>query len=266
MNIKKPFLIKVVVLLLVFGSLFSCLVGCISLNYDWINKLSTECMQANFGVYTTYKNFDFFGNPTNSKTVFGSGVLFLAEVVDEGDPEYYYLLTNNHTIANNDEFEQAFYEVKDCKGNTYPAVLVNGLAEYDLAVLKFKADYEIVYTPLVLASKNVMNNVRVAALGQPHGQANMMTIGKVVGYNEIMSGEEVTVLSNVLFDVIYHDAPIDTGSSGGALLNENCQVVGINFAMTVSKTDDDVAYGCAIPVEKVREFLQKSEIVGFKQN
>lgn len=266
MNIKKSFLIKAIVMLLVFGSLFSGLVGCISINYDWVNKLSTECMQANFGVYTTYKNFDFFGNPTSSKMVFGSGVLFLAQVVDGGEPEYYYLLTNNHTVAKNDEFEQIAYEVKDYKGNTYPAVLIDGLAEYDLAVLKFEANDEISYTPLPLASKNVMNNVRVAALGQPHGQANMVTIGRVVGYNEIMSGEDVTALSNVLFDVIYHDAPIDTGSSGGALLNENCQVVGINFAMTVSKTDDDVAYGCAIPIEKVREFLEKIELIGFKRN
>lgn len=266
MNIKKSFFIKTVVLLLIFVSLFSFLVGCISLDYDWVNKLSTECMQANFGVYTTYKNFDFFGNLTNSKMVFGSGVLFLSEVVDEGEPEYYYLLTNNHTIAKNDEFEQATYEVKDYKGNIYPAVLVNGLADYDLAVLKFKADDEIVYNPLVLASKNVMNNVRIATLGQPHGQANMMTIGKVIAYNKIMSGEDVKALSNVLFDVIYHDAPIDTGSSGGALLNENCQVVGINFAMTVNKTDEEVTYGCAIPIEKVREFLRKIELIGFKQN
>ena len=57
-------------------------------------------------------------------------------------------------------------------------------------------------------------------------------------------------MSNVTFEVVYHNAFINNGSSGGPLLDANLRVVGVNYAGNSS------GIGYAIPAVKVNEFLR----------
>ena len=53
-----------------------------------------------------------------------------------------------------------------------------------------------------------------------------------------------------------HTAPLDHGSSGGALINYELKLVGINYAMGNSE-GADMEFGLAIPLDKVIAFLEK---------
>jgi S1-C subfamily serine protease len=66
---------------------------------------------------------------------------------------------------------------------------------------------------------------------------------------------EPTSGSNITFPVIYHDSPIDHGSSGGMLLNSDLELCGVIFAVAYEKESGDFVSGLSIPIEKVKEFL-----------
>ena len=216
-------------------------------------------MQANFGVVTRYVNNDIFGQLINGKQAMGSAVVFKRIQVNPTTTKYF-LLTNNHTVAPQDGYEEITYEITDYKGNTYRPTLLCALKEYDLAVLTFFADNEdSVYIPLEIAPQNVAIRAQVASIGRPMGQINALTLGRAVEYSTVKPDENTVDLSNVLFEVLYHDAPINTGSSGGAVLDETNRIVGINFAMTYGE-ETGVVYGCAVPAEKIREFLSAHDL------
>ena len=92
----------------------------------------------------------------------------------------------------------------------------------------------------------------MVALGTPKGQKNSIAFGEIKGKANITLSDTDKKLSNVTFDVLKHSAFIDNGSSGGALLNASCRLVGVNYA---SSNDGTAHY--SIPIEKVREFLDK---------
>lgn len=94
----------------------------------------------------------------------------------------------------------------------------------------------------------------VAAIGQPGGQRNALTYGHA---------EECRVLgasagsddSQVMFPVLYHTAPIASGSSGGAVVNFAGELVAVNFAGAYSE-EGEYRAGLAIPIERVLEYLR----------
>ncbi len=229
--------------------LLSVLSGCALSGDDteWVNALTESAMQANFRITTTAINVT--NNPIlgeiRSSTLFGaSGVLFC---VRENE---FFLLTNNHNISKTG-YDEVEYFVTDYKGNEYDKVsVVYSDAAYDLAVISFTTGRDG-FAPLTLASENPRIGTRVAAIGWPNERINALTLGRVLLYDVVSVDEDE---SQVEFDVIYHDAPVYPGSSGSMLLNENLEIVGINFAEGV---DDDggFSHGCAVPVVKVREFL-----------
>ena len=149
------------------------------------------------------------------------------------------------------------YTVTDIYNNEYDATLVAYDATYDLAVLTFEIEEseKVEFTPLNFASSNLVVGDDVISLGQPGGQKNSITLGEVVGF----ATPSITVnpnkaMSNVTFEVYRHNAPIKGGSSGGAILDYNYNIVGINYA---SSTDADGEYlsSFAVPLLKVKEFL-----------
>jgi len=234
------------------------------INYTLINKVTADCMQANFAVYSIHENVDIFGRVTASKQTLGSAVLFKKIIIQRSNEQIteteYYLLTNNHAVDVAGQYDLVSFKVKDYRGNVFNAKLVCNMAEYDLAVVKFVInDNEYEYNPLYLAQTNPTENVLIIAIGHPQGQANALTVGRVRGYGNPNSSEKTQEVSNVSFEIIYHDAPIDKGSSGGALISEMGEIVGINFAMTATSTDND-SLSCAIPPEKIIEFLTANDI------
>ena len=226
---------------------------------ELINGITETVMQANVTVFTYMKKVigNFISETSRAQ---GSGVIYKKRTTGySGNAKYkYWVLTNNHVIYQDTTKYNLFeYTVTDIYNNEYDATLVAYDATYDLAVLTFEIEEseKVEFTPLNFASSNLSVGDDVISLGQPGGQKNSITLGEVVGF----ATPSITVnpnkaMSNVTFEVYRHNAPIKGGSSGGAILDYNYNIVGINYA---SSTDADGEYlsSFAVPLLKVKEFL-----------
>jgi S1-C subfamily serine protease len=212
-----------------------------------INYIQQETIKANVKIEAESYNTGFMGMKTDSFTSLGSGVIFM----EYGG--YYYVLTNNHVAARQEGFSYISYSISDYKGVKYEAQIYNNALDpnYDLAVLIFAKDKDLYV--LELATENPEVGEEVISLGQPGGQLNAVTFGEVVRY-AIVYFQTPIPDSTVEFLTITHNAPIKGGSSGGALINTNLNLVGVNFASSVDETINE---GSAIPIEKVFEFLNQ---------
>ncbi len=196
--------------------------------------------------------YDTLYSRTPSDSFSGSGVIF-----DSGDGHTYYCLTNNHVVIH--DFPKILYTVTDFLGNEYSQTdLVGADPEYDLAMLSFHDIFLEGLTVAPLGEKNPEVGSRIYSLGQPKGQSNAITVGRVSTYKSVtLNGNEST--SNVTFPTITHSSWIASGSSGGPVFDSNLHIVGINYADGV---DDDGEFLCgfAVPIEKVLEFIEKTLI------
>lgn len=217
-----------------------------------VNLISTEAIKANVSVTTKYITKG-FGFEVTTGVSNGSGV-----IVDYKDGEYY-LLTNNHVVYSKemsaDSTGRKFY-VTDYSGNEYQATLIEGsaLANYDLALLKFSSGEQ--YTVLDVASKNAERGELVVSLGQPQGQPNTITMGEVLNYGRVTITDSDVTECNVSFDTLHHDAYINNGSSGGALVDSSLQLIGVNYAGTAHEQGKP-SNSYAIPAEKILEYFDE---------
>ena len=225
------------------------------INGVYTNKI----IEANFTVFLESTHTIGFGTVTAQSVSQGSGVVFKKNKPFNSDKTEYFLLTNNHVIYQNTErFNKFSYSVRDCYGeNIDDATLVAFDPNYDLAVIKFKS--ENVYPALEFETQNPSNLSTVIAMGQPLGIINSVTIGKVKTYTTLVlpidNGVVNKKISNVEFEVIKHTAPINTGSSGGVLLDGDYKIVGINYAVELVEGKGAFIAAYTVPVVSVIEFL-----------
>lgn len=231
--------------------------ACEELDYAQIvNIVSTESIKANVSVTAVYQN-KYYNIYTDVGMSNGSGVIF------KYSNNEYYLLTNNHVVYNKELSAKSnttrFY-VTDYLGTQIQATLVenSALAEYDLAILKFSSTES--YTILQLGNENPELGELVIALGQPEGQSNTITLGRVKDYGRVTITDADTTECNVSFDSLKHDAYINNGSSGGALLDASFRIIGVNFAGATDQDGKSLG-SFAIPVEKIYEYFDK---IGFQ--
>ena len=166
-------------------------------------------------------------------------------------------MTNCHVAKKNSSYDNQKFTIEDYQGKTYEGYLYKNpnksvsaiAASYDLACLYFKPSSTNVKN-LSIVSNNPVSNDDVISLGAPKSQSNSITYGNIYDYRKVTLSETSKALSNVTFEVIYHNAFINNGSSGGPLLDANLSVVGVNYAGNSS------GIGYAIPAEKVKEFLK----------
>ena len=171
---------------------------------------------------------------------------------------YCYVLTNYHVIDNDKNYTNHIISVEDPWGNVYEAQIYKNPSkstyaeseEYDLALICFEyaPDQKSDLQEITMADDPDVDEY-IVSLGTPAGLQNTISYGTVIAYQKI-NAEEGSSLSKIPFDIILHNAQIDHGSSGGALVNTYGQLVGINFAGYGSGP-----YGCSIPVSKVIEFM-----------
>jgi len=215
---------------------------------ELFNQVSLDSIKGNVTVYTT--SFDgFLMFSTNEQRYFGSGVVFY-----END-EYYYILTNEHVAAPLGNRKNVRYSVYDYLGNEYRAFLYeNSLSEDDdLAVLYFPKGIDRLKV-MTFNQAELLAEDQVIAIGQPLGQENTITFGKIIDFGPT----SVTNRSNQLvvrdFFAIKHDARVNSGSSGGMLLDYNLNVIGINFASSQNETT--FVYALAIPISVVLAYFE----------
>ena len=171
--------------------------------------------------------------PQRRQAALGSGVI----VRTDG-----YILTNHHVI---DGAEEITIELSDRR--RVAAKLVGSDAPSDLAVLKIEA--KDLPTLTLGDSDSVDVGDIVLALGNPLG------VGQTVTMGIISAKGRATGLGDGSFeDFLQTDAPINSGNSGGALVNTQGQLVGIN-SQILSPSGGNIGIGFAIPASMARNVM-----------
>ena len=183
---------------------------------------------------------------------YGSGTYFRA--LDEGEGGY--ILTNNHVV---DEGET--YEIQWLDGTIMDATLVGADDGTDIAVLQFNAPAPEGATPVPLGDSDALQIGELAiVIGNP-GSGEEVLFGTVTA--GIISGLEREGVSaqgsfNRPVSTIQVDAAINTGNSGGALLNAQGELVGIpTLKMTASYTTIYEGLGFCIPINTAKDIIEQ---------
>jgi serine protease Do len=165
----------------------------------------------------------------------GSGVIVRADG---------YILTNNHVV---DGADQVKVELSD--GRSVSAKVVGTDAPSDLAVLKI--DGSNLQTLQLADSNKVRVGDVVLAVGNPLGIGQTVTMGIVSAKGRAtMAGSG----DGSYQDFIQTDAPINQGNSGGALVNTQGELIGIN-SQILSPSGGNIGIGFAIPANMARNVM-----------
>lgn len=149
------------------------------------------------------------------------------------------IVTNAHVLDNPNNIVLTTYA-----GETHAAYLVGYDQDKDIAVLGVK---DAKFTPLKIADyKSLNTGDDVYAIGAPKSMAYTLTKG-VISAKERKIGK---------YTYIQTDAAINEGNSGGPLLNDEGNVIGINTL----KMSDSEGIGLAIPMTVVSDFLKSLNI------
>ena len=174
----------------------------------------------------------------------GTGVIFR----EDG-----YILTNYHVLEGGKDCSVALYN-----GRSYEARYVAGDAENDLAILKV----ELQNLPAAVFGDSEQLRVGdpVYAIGNPLGMElrGTLTDGIVSAINRDVKVDERTMT------LIQTNAALNSGNSGGPLINASGQVVGINTIKMSSSYDSIEGLGFAIPASSlqilVNDLLETGEV------
>jgi len=184
------------------------------------------------------------GEEPFSQKGLGSGVIV------ERRKNKVYILTNNHVVANADKIEINLHD-----GRTFEGELVGGDPLRDLALIYFETRDEI---PIAVLgdSDEVRVGDWVLAVGNPLGFESTVTAG-------IISAKGRSGTSHGFTDYLQTDASINQGNSGGALVNLNGKVIGIN-TFIASTSGGNIGLGFAIPINNalkaIDDFIEKGSV------
>jgi serine protease Do len=162
----------------------------------------------------------------------GSGVIYRKDG---------YIVTNNHVVEGAQQVNVAFAD-----GSTEKGQVVGADPRTDLAVVKVNRDN----LPAAKFSKddNLVPGQLAVAIGSPSGFESTVTSGVISGLNREISPQLTGGRQQVpsLVDLIQTDAAISPGNSGGALVDRNGEVIGINAAYLPPNTGAE-GIGFSIP-------------------
>lgn len=177
--------------------------------------------------------------PAGSQQALGSGF-----VIDKVG----HIVTNYHVIEGADQIEVSF-----SNQDTLRATLVGSDPSTDLAVLRVETSSRSL-TPLVLGNSGEMRvGDPVVAIGNPFGLARTTTAGIVSAVQE----RTIVAPNGYPIDhVIQTDAQINSGNSGGPLLNDRAEVIGVNSQIAPAQgSSGNVGIGFAVPSNTVEEVV-----------
>ncbi len=192
-----------------------------------------------------YTMQDLFSGKNSQRTQMGTG----SGVIINADG---YIITNNHVINNAHELSVTLNNNK-----TFTAALIGTDPKTDIALLKIEADEALPFVTFA-DSDNVKIGEWVLAVGNPFNLTSTVTAGIISAKARDLSGT-----SRQSF--IQTDAAVNPGNSGGALVNTNGELVGINTAIT-SQTGSYVGYSFAVPSNIARKVIEDIMEYGNVQN
>lgn len=201
------------------------------------------------GITVEYSvNSIFYRNYTTNSTAKaeGSGII----ISEDG-----YILTNNHIV--NTSSSSSYYEVG--KANKVTVYLYNDETAYDAEIIGTDEQTDLAVikidkTGLTAAELGDSDSVQVGefsmAIGNPLGMQSSVTAGMISAVNR-----EVTDSDGKTYKLIQTDAAINSGNSGGALVNSKGQVIGVN-TLKLSGTGIE-GMGFAIPINSTKEIYSQ---------
>ena len=200
------------------------------------------------------KNQPFTSSATNSLVGEGSGIV----MGTDSSKKYTYIITCAHVIS---EVKTAGYTmtVQDCDGNTYDGIMVGYDSKTDVGVIKIE---KTGLTPAEFGdSSKLVIGQQVYAIGNPGGVEffGSFTNGMISAIDRPINSE-----SGYEMKCIQHTTPINSGNSGGALLNEYGQVIGINSSKIVSTGYEGMAF--AIPITDAKPIIDDIISNGYVTN
>ena len=166
-----------------------------------------------------------------------------------------HIVTNYHVIEGADQIEVSF-----STQDTLRATLVGSDPSTDIAVLRVDASSRSL-TPLGFGnSGGVRVGDPVVAIGNPFGLARTATAGIVSAVQE----RTIAAPNGYPIDhVIQTDAPINSGNSGGPLLNDRAEVIGVNSQIAPAQgSSGNVGIGFAVPSNTVKEVVAQLVATG----
>lgn len=196
------------------------------------------------GITVNYSINSLFGQGESSAT--GSGII----ISNDG-----YIVTNNHVISTGSS--SSYYQITEATSITvklyndsteYTAKVIGTDSYTDLAIIKIEAEN---LTAATLGnSENLKVGEFVMAIGNPLGMDSTVTSGIVSALNREVEDDEGNS-----YLTIQTDAAINSGNSGGALVNGLGEVVGIN-SMKLSGSDIE-GIGFAIPISSATTIINQ---------
>ena len=198
--------------------------------------------------YTVNTNSFFgIGGGTSTATASGSGII----ISEDG-----YILTNNHVVSSSSS-ESSYYQISEATKITvtlfddeteYEAKIVGQDEQTDLAVIKIEK------SGLTKSEFADSDNVKVGefamAVGNPVNMTSTVTTGIISAVNR-----KITDSDGKTYTCIQTDAAINSGNSGGALVNSEGQVIGIN-TLKLSGTGIE-GIGFAIPINSTTDITSQ---------
>jgi len=176
--------------------------------------------------------YGYRGGQTQAQIGTGSGVI----ISEDG-----YIVTNNHVIQDATKIEITLND-----NRTFPAKLIGTDSKMDIALLKIEANEKLPYA--VFADSDAIRvGEWVLAVGNPYNLTSTVTAG-------IVSAKARNLSTTGIQSFIQTDAAVNPGNSGGALVNNNGELIGIN-TMISSTTGSYVGYSFAVPSNLVRKIV-----------
>lgn len=194
----------------------------------------------------------FFGG-TYQKQSAGAGT---GIIIGENDSELL-IVTNNHVVEGSDTLTVSFDDETSVEANIKGTDSV-----YDVAVIA---------VPIESVSSDTLEMISVATLGNSEelkvGEP-AIAIGNALGYGQSVTTGVISALDRSVastnartgqtqensVNLIQTDAAINEGNSGGALVNVNGEVIGINSAKLIGESVEGIGY--AIPISDVSDLIQ----------
>lgn len=212
---------------------------------------------SNTAIYAANKALPSIVSISISYNVSAFGVVRTAEAEGSGViiSKDGYILTNNHVVSSSDS--SSFYQVSKANSITvslynrdekYEATIVGTDEQTDLAIIKIDADN---LTPAEIGdSSSVQIGEFVLAVGNPLGLDISVTSGIISALDRDVTSEDGNV-----YHVMQTDCAINSGNSGGALVNGSGQVIGIN-TLKLSGTGVE-GVGFSIPINDTIDIYEQ---------
>ncbi len=208
--------------------------------------VASKVLPSIVGIQVEYAVNSIFYHNSSTASAEGSGII----ISEDG-----YILTNNHVV--NSTSTSSFYEIG--KATSVKVLLYNDETEYEAEIIGTDSQTDLAVikidkTGLTPAEFGNSDSVQVGefamAIGNPLGFQSSVTGGFVSAVNRTITDSD-----GKKFTLIQTDAAINSGNSGGALVNSQGQVIGVN---TIKYTGNGVeGMGFAIPINSTTNITEQ---------